>query len=553
MRRIKTIAVILLAAALCSCSNESADTHSELSVQAYTENITSPITDGVPDILPPKEGMGKLVSLCMNKEDNPSLTQSLFFEIDEQNKSAKLTLDHKSYADISTMKRAKLAGEALDGEISFPDGEYADLTRETVCRVTDADGGVRDYVLTVDRDAFKLPIVSITLADGVDVLGIDREQTTEMTLSLDCTAVEDAESLIDVSGKIRGRGNSTWKWDKKPYKIKLDEKASVLGLASNRDWILLSNYADKSLIRNTLAYEMGRVLDRIAWSPHQYPVDLFVNGEYRGVYSIGEHMEVASGRVDIEENSSQDDTDYLIEIGGADETGMQEGVHYFHTDGMLVRYATFKSPDEDAISDGQRRFIEDFFNRAEDAIIAGEGYEEYIDVDSFIDWILLHELTNNLDSCFRRSCYLVKDKGGKLRMGPIWDFDLAFGNFSKDNKDYDTWITVGGADEKSYVWENWCTYLMRDSDFCRKLADRWNEVRIPLLECADATVTVYSGLLDVSQQANFDVWQIWDVRAGYQSSWCMKENTYEKQIQYLRDFLQKRSAWMDTAITKLPK
>lgn len=521
-----------------------------------TPDVTDkePITEPVPP--PTPEGTGVLVSLSMLAEDNSTLAQDLSFTVDEDTRTVTLALDYQTYADQATLSGAVLTATAEGGSVSFPaqTGEgKVDLLQGATCWITDENGWVKVYKMIVDRTVYQLPIVNVTLKDGVAVDAIDRNLTTAMTFSLDCSGVEGYDSIGNVSGTIRGRGNSTWKWDKKPYKIKLDKKESLLGLDDNRDWILLANYADKSLIRNTLAYEMGRVLDHLVWSPHSYPVDLFVNGEYQGVYALGEHMEVANGRVDIEEGSLEVDTDYLLEIGGMAPTGDVNGVHYFHTDGRLVRFATFKSPNFEEITDEQKKFLTDYFQKAENAIQKGEGYEAFIDVDSFVDWIILHELAYNLDSCFRRSCFMVKEKGGKIRMGPIWDFDLAFGNFSRDNKNYDNWITIGSNEEDAYVQYNWCTYLMRDEEFCDRLAKRWEEVRDRLLEVANDTIDTYGALLDGgSQQENYEVWKVWDVRTGYQSRWCMAANTYEKQLQYLRDFLENRAAWMDKAIPKLP-
>ena len=573
-----TISLLLSALAGCGSADSTSATTVGSSGSTTSQSVpstttqTTPATDPVttPDVTdkkpitepvtpPAPEGTGVLVSLSMPVADNLTLVQDLSFTVDEDTRTATLALSYDTYADLATLSDARLVSLAEGGEVSFApltDAGGVDLTADAVCKVTDENGGVKIYRLTVDRTVYRLPIVNITLENGKAVNTIDRNLTTTMTFSLDCSGVEGYESIGNVSGTIRGRGNSTWKWDKKPYKIKLDKKESLLGLDDNRDWILLANYADKSLIRNTLAYEMGRVLDQLVWSPHSYPVDLFVNGEYQGVYALGEHMEVAGGRVDIEEGSLEVDTDYLLEIGGMAPTGDVNGVHYFHTDGRLVRFATFKSPDFEEITDEQKKFLTDYFQKAENAIKKGEGYEAFIDVDSFVDWIILHELAYNLDSCFRRSCFLVKEKGGKIRMGPIWDFDLAFGNFSRDNKNYDDWITIGKpteGDETPYVQYNWCTYLMRDEEFCDRLAQRWEEVRDRLLSVANDTIDTYGALLNGgSQQENYEVWKVWDVRTGYQSRWCKEANTYEKQLQYLRDFLEKRAKWMDTAIPKLP-
>ncbi len=556
-RFIKFVALALIVIMLVGCGGDIpvTDTDSDDSSAESSEDTTEEESSAESSEEPVVEGVGKLTALTLTAQDNPTLAQDISFAINEEERTAVLTLNYQTYADLATLQAAKISGEAEDGTLSFPqegEGGFVDLTADALCRVTDSEEHTKDYKLVLDRTVYKLPIVNITLAGGKTQTQIDRNITTPMTFSLDCTGDGGFESLGNVSGKIRGRGNSTWKWEKKPYKIKLDEKASLLGMDSNRDWVLLANYADKSLIRNTLAYDMGRVLDNIVWSPHQYPVDLFVNGKYCGVYSLGEHMEVAKGRVEIEEGSFEVDTDYLLEIGGMPEVGSVEGYHYFHSDDRLVRFAAFKSPDCETITQAQKNYIKAYFDKAEDAIKAGVGYEEYIDVDSFVDWIILQELTNNIDACFRRSCFLVKEKGGKLRMGPIWDYDLDFGNFLKDTPSYNTWVTVGSKEAGAYVQQNWCTYLMQSPEFCKRLEARWNEVRQQLLSVADATITEYSEKLDGSEQENFAIWQIWDKRAGYQAEWCSKANSYEGQIQYLRDFITKRAAWLDGEIKKLP-
>lgn len=560
MKRIWALMLALLLSAVlfgCVSQAEPAQTTSAPRLEASTaataaptQATTVPATTVTPtepptEPPPPPEPLGSLLTLTVPAAQNPALAQDLEFAIDEGNGRAVLTLTYQYYADLATLCDARLQAQCEAGFARFTcrTAQGVNLMEGAKCIVTDENGTEKVYELVVDRTIYRLPIVNITLANGKDVKKIDREKTTNMTFSLDCSGATDYAGVGNISGTIRGRGNSTWKWAKKPYKIELSQSLSLLGLDDNKDWILLANYADKSLIRNTLAYEMGRVLDNIAWSPHQYPVDLFINGVYQGVYSLGEHMEVAGGRVELTEDADAD-TGFLIEIGGV-ETAEGKNVYYFHTSNRLVRYAAFKAPDGDTITEAQRQFIRDYFQKAEDAILAGKGYEKYIDVDSFIDWILLQELSYNMDGCFRRSCFLTKEKSGKLKMGPIWDYDLAFGNFSVDNKKYNNLITVGSDEEGSYIWENWCTYLLQDPEFCERLYARWQQIRDPLLNRAYEVIDTYSALLDGSQQENFQVWKIWNKTVGYQSSWCKKADTYEKQIQYLKDFLEKRAAWMD--------
>ena len=485
-------------------------------------------------------------------DKNRFMTSPMEYDIDSEKGVLSVNISYDNYADIYTLKNCIIDISVTGGEYSVeealnPDGTV-DLTKLTWIILTDGDGLHRKYEVVTERTVHDLPIVNIYLEEG-DVNDIDRFEYTAMSFFVDASGSEEFTGTDVITGKIRGRGNSTWKWRKKPFRIKLDEGAPLLGLDKDKDWILVANYSDKSLLWNTVAYRMGRALDGLGWTPAQYPVDLFVNGEYRGVYTLGEHMEADDGRVEIETGSSDVDTGYLLEIGGVPPDDRDRNYTFDTAMGMALDIV-IQSPKEDVITEEQRAFIQDYVNKTEEAIVSGVGYEEYIDVDSFVDWIIIHELTYNLDSCFQRSCYMTKDKGGKLKMGPIWDFDIAFGNCDLDNQDYDDWVTVGDSDDiyETYVVVNWCNYLMEDGDFRSKLRERWLEVRDGLLEEAMSSIDYYSERIYASQEENFKVWRIWDKRVGLESERNAEYNTYELQIQYLRDFIEMRAEWIDENI-----
>lgn len=439
--------------------------------------------------------------------------------------------------------------------VCFIDGKEgtaaADLTKSHLLKVVDENGSARHYTILTERTQGKLPIVSITLDDGMGISEIKRNSAVGMTISIDCSnASEYEKGFENLHGEIRGRGNSTWKWGKKPFKIKLDSKAEVLGLPANKDWILLANYADKSLIRNTAAFDMARVLS-FDWTPTQYPVDLFINGEYRGVYSIGEHLEVAEDRVNITKKSdSPENFGYLVEVGGSENGVDVKGVDFFHTNSDMLRFVTFEEPEGNEITDEQRREIIDFFNAADDAIVNGGDIEKYIDMDSFVDWVIIQELTNNTDSAFRRSCFLTRDAGGKIKMGPVWDFDLAFGNYVIDNPAYNTWTIIGFHAEKAYVKASWGNYLMKNKAFRARLCERWHEKRGEILCAAFSSIDSYSQKILPSQNENFLLWQIWGKKVGFSSSANNKADSYELQIKYLKDFISNRAEWIDKNIGK---
>ena len=478
--------------------------------------------------------------------DNKLINGVHEFEIDNENRTLTLTVDYENYIDLKTLQNCIVDIEVEDGAVNG--GGSIDMIAGASVAVTDKNGVTRDYAIELERTVYELPIVNLYLADDADIGSIDRDIYSDMAIYIDSTGAEGFESTDLMLGGIHGRGHSTWKWDKKPYRIKLNEKAELLGLPKNKDWILLSNYCDKSLIRNIVAYDMGRELGTFVWTPTQYAVDLFVNGEYQGVYALGEHREIAKSRIDLYEDPTDPDRGYLIEVGGADGDGYVLGIDKFHTNSKSAKHCTFVDPKPEDMTDEQRRFIIDYVNAADSAIVNGGNYEDYIDVDSFVDWIIMHELTCNLDSCFRRSCYFTKDKGGKLKMGPIWDFDLAFGNFVMDNSGYNTWFTQGSSSKDAYISTNWCNYLMNNERFRSRMRERWFEVRDRLLQTAEESIEKNTALVYRSQEENYKLWNTLGIKAGYESWAAANIDTYDGQVEYLRDFIKTRAEWIDEHI-----
>lgn len=422
-----------------------------------------------------------------------------------------------------------LSGAKEDGAVDLSNGC-------TLC-VTDLDGASFTYVIMAAREIYSIPQVNIYTDDGCEIT--ERYEYVGATVSI--TGVGEYESLAPAAAKIRGRGHSTWKFEKKPYRIKFDEKTRVLGMEKSRDWVLLANYSDKSLIRNTVALELAALFS-FDFTPQQLPVDLFVNGEYAGVYSIGQRIEVTDGRVELSEGTMPETMGYMFEIGGADTSSEAQGTDYF-TAGY-IKFAHIIYPEDKDRTPQMNEWLISYVKKADEAVAALDGYEEYIDVDSLVDWFIFTELTYNLDACFRRSCFMTLDAGGKLKMGPVWDFDLALGNFSKDNFSYNDWASVGAEDE--YVIVTWMNFLTKDESFMARVSERWNALKDTLYGRAMESIEKNSALVGASQEENFTVWDIWNERAGYQPAFMYKTyNSYEKQIEYLRAFIKKRIAWMD--------
>lgn len=316
--------------------------------------------------------------------------------------------------------------------------------------------------------------------------------------------------------------------------------------------IIKEEYADESLLRNTAAFEMARSLGSFRFVPHAIPVDVYMNGIYQGVYTLGEQLEVKTSRIAIDDSLANVETGYLLEIGGADPSTDKEGWNYFNLPSGCGVNIKIKSPDteEDPQADYQWTqkhfdFIYDYMCKADAAITTLDGYEKYINVDSFIDWFLVHELSYNLDSCFRRSCYITKPTLSRLEMGPIWDFDLAFGNMYMDNPKYDDWATIGSMDSSSYIGVTWFNYLMTDEDFRNKARTRWNDVRDTMVNAALGAIDAYKPMVIPSAEENFEIWNTLGVANGFQPLTMKNYNTYLDQVLYLRKFINNRAKWID--------
>ncbi len=395
-----------------------------------------------------------------------------------------------------------------------------------------------------------IPAVFLTTDDPEK---INRDEYVPCTLQIDAGMTGGEYSSTEVlAGEIRGRGHSTWGWPKKPYKIKLEEKTSLLGMTEAKRWVLLSDYADETFLRNTAAFEMARCMGSFQFVPHAIPVDVYLNGIYQGVYTLGEQLEVKSSRLALDDNLANVETGYLLEIGGADPNTDKAGWNCFDLPSGCGTDILIKSPDTENDPNAEYNwtqehfdFIYDYMCKADTAITTLTDYEKYIDVDSFIDWFLVHELSYNLDSCFRRSCYVTKPKLGKLKMGPVWDFDLAFGNMYMDNPKYDDWATVGSSDRSSYIGLTWFNYLMTDEKFRSRARARWDEIKDEMTDSAVSAIDAFKPKLIPSAEVNFEIWNTLSAANGFQPKEMSKYQSYFDQVLYLKKFINNRKRWID--------
>ncbi|MBR6808506.1 MAG: CotH kinase family protein [Clostridia bacterium] len=549
MKKLMLYAVAaLLLLTLAACGNS--DTN-ESSIGTETGVNTQGNTETDAETPPEPESPATVTSFVISSEKNPGIYEDIVATVENNTINIKAGL----LCDTNALKKAVL--DVVTDGVSYSVGKNvysaegdpkpADLTGGARLTVTDAEGLRRVYEIKISYADSRLPVIHVNTSDGADVT--TKEKYADATITIDVEGTdgwylpEGAASLGETSVGIKGRGNSTWVWPKKPYKIKFDEKTSVLGMEKAKSWVLIANYADYSLIRNYVAFEGSRVLSEELSPLHQYPVNLFLNGKYLGVYTLGEDKDVAKGRIELPEATNDVDTSYLIEIGGYDDGDVKDVDYFMAGD---VRWCTVQYP-EDELTEEQFNYIKEYCLHANEDVKFLDGWEEHLDLDSFVNWFISSELFYNLDSCFRRSCFMMKEPGGKLKMGPVWDFDLAIGNHHDDYDEYDKWMCT--MQEHGYIKTNWYQSLLEDETFRKRLREIWDEKKDELLERTLYCIDNMGATVAPSAEYNFEVWDIMGDRKLVAQSLMVDElKTYEEHIEYIRNFIINRWNWMDANI-----
>ena len=363
-----------------------------------------------------------------------------------------------------------------------------------------------------------------------------------------------AKVLYDTC-EIRLRGNASKDFPKKPYRFKFDQKHHVLGSpAKAKKWTLINNYGDKTLMRNILAFDLSRRVG-LAYTPFCQPVDVIVNGEYKGCYQLCDQVDVHKDRVDIDE---MDETctsgealtgGYLIEV----DAYASGGTSYFYS--SRSNPVTIKSPDSDFITAGQTSYIKNRFNSLETALFGAnfkdesKGYRRYLDLDSFLRHFIVGEFTGNTDTYW--SMYMYKPRSDeRFYVGPVWDFDLAYEN---DNRTYPI------CNHSDYIYASAGSYagqmrtfvnriIKSDVEALRQLKQLWADLRLSHALDEDsllAYVDAQAELLDSSQRLNFTRWKIMN---SYVHQNPRLWGSYEAEVRNVRNYISRRITWMDNKL-----
>ncbi len=487
----------------------------------------------------------------------------------------------------------------VDGTVKSNENTYTptsnDLEKMLTVTATISD----DYAATYSASMYlsKLPVLYVNTEGNQDIVSKENYINGDFKIQGNAKYNSTNTTLYDGAIKIRGRGNTTWGYAKKPYKIKLDEKTDLFGFGKNKHWVLLANYTDESHMRNTLAYNLsGEMGMPYMQSVH---IDLILNGEYRGTYQFCEQVKIASSRVNIHDwedyagdiakavyeaekdnGLTKDDQDAIeTQLAETDMSWLTTKKFTYKnkeydiktylpdipdaTGGFLIeldsyydeysKFKTsknqplqFKSPEFIATNNEAMNDVKDYINAFENAISTSDfttvyhdktvSYSQLFDMDSLVQFWLVNELFMNVDA-MKKSTYLYKDIDGLFKMGPIWDMDWSSNSLvssSQGSGTYNTWQTTKFSD--SAQANQWYKSIIKDPYFAVKAYEWYTQMREKMGEIVaqNGTLDTYQTMLLESANANTTMWY-------------SRENNknFNTQTATLKTYLTNRLNWLD--------
>lgn len=470
---------------------------------------------------------------------------------------------------------------------------------------TDAFSGGGEFALSCGGKNYNvvflassgLPSVFINVPDG----GLDRIHADKEHKEKGCSMLAvNEKGKTDYDGKLdsmKGRGNSTWGMVKKPYNIKLESKSKLFGMEKAKAWCLIANYEDKSLVRNQVTYGLGEAIG-MKETPDCKNTDLYINGEYKGVYLITEKVEIKKNRVDIydleeateEANEGKELSEFTQKGFGGKFSGFIENrQRWFEipndpsdiTGGYLLelevadRYpneasgfvtkhgqaVVAKSPEYASMA--QIKYISSYWQEMEDALYSEDGknksgkhFSEYIDTESFAKQYIVQEWSSNWDAGLT-SNYFYKDIGGKLVAGPIWDFDNALMNTAgRDGTDLTDPTNLHAA--KRSLWYNSLmgsrsfkatpniyALGMRHREFVAEVEKQMKEKVVPAVsELLDSKYDKYIEKVENSAVMNAIRWNYYNTTNEVEIL-----NNYTAEISAIKNFVSERTSFLSSALT----
>ena len=477
------------------------------------------ITEPQPDMVESQENL--LTDFILSKADNPSLRENIVFHFD----STTQTFYYHTQEWIDSIHRLI--------PVFFADGNAFANNQEIITAITPIDFSRRQITCQIRKDntyrnytielrcpqSTELPVLNIRTDNGKGITS----KTEYSRASVDIYTPGDSLPYLQQRAYIRGRGNSTWWLNKKPYRLKLDKKAPLFGMQPAKVWVLLANALDPTLLCNTVALEAARRME-IPYTNHTQPVEVFINRRYYGSYVLTEAVQVKTNRIPADTLAGG----FLAEFDSNYDEAYQKHSRIFALPVML------KNPETPTALNSVLHIV----NSLEDILSSTPAYTDYaqlIDVESVIQYMLLNEVVKNGELCHPKSVFAYRiNQTDVLHIGPPWDFDWGFGYQGSDFHYFigSSKLMLNAYNTYEPGSKFFCSFL-KDPVFCSMYAARWREIE-PLLQDIDQYIYDQAYLLRYSQEENA-------IR------WGQTHINYDTQVVLMADFLRKRIAAMSQA------
>ena len=377
-----------------------------------------------------------------------------------------------------------------------------------------------------------LPMVWLTTNNREDISVSDLVYEAKLKI-VENARTRGAGDVIEANARLKAIGPLSWvsskldgssQMGKNNYRFTINAAYSVLDDPMNTTWELLSNAKYATMLHTQTGFHLGKI-SNLHFTPHFHFADLMLNERYFGTYLLGESIDYTNNRTGVESNG------FIVKIDASN------GRTYFKTDN-LEQPVTIVSPTVFS-GDEDYQFISNYVRSAESALFgsnftdASEGWQRYLDMDSFVDWYLINEIAKNLDGDFGAECYMNMKRDGKLRMGPLWKMERSFG--------------YGDSSTSDFVIKNvkWYNRLFQDPAFVAKVKERFTYFynhKNDILKEIDADVSYLRNAIPENNNK-------WEVFSGSSADDVRKK--YQKEVTTMKSWIEKRMDWLNDEISKL--
>ena len=462
---------------------------------------------------------GVLSAFRFLKKNNAFLTADVSSSIGEESIIPLVTFSQSELIPTFTTNAVKVLVDEVEQKSGMTKNDFSS---PVVYQFIMRNGETFQYTVKAEFLLSAIPELTITTTDPSIAEIPSKDYYLEGTL-----AVNGRGGYEDYTGKteVKGRGNSTWGYPKKPYRLKLNKKAEICGLGKAKNYVLLANHLDPTLMLNSVAFKICRLLE-LPFTNHAIPVDVVLNGIYKGSYLLTEQIEVKENRVDLDENNS---VMWELDSYWDDEPKFKSTA--FNLPVMV------KDPD---LTTEQFEYWKKDFNAFTTQFakepLEGNSYVDMIDIESVAKFLITFNLVHNMEINHPKSVFLHKEGNGKYVMGPIWDFDWAY-DYEGTSNHFGRYNTPLFSSSMNGVGTAFFQRFLQDSRVKAIYKRTWQDFKNNKLDALLQYVDDYAVMLKPSVERNSELWE--------------NTRSFDTKVKELKTWLRNRADYIDSEVSKL--